>query len=79
MAMATVEGTHTQGKGGRAVRYRCEYEVVGRAIHFRATFDGGASSHEGQFDFDSRRLSAAAAVDAFLCNHIEKADWDAAP
>ena len=79
MAMATVEGTHTQGSGGRTVRYRAEYEVVGHAIHFRATFDGGASSHEGQFDFDPGKLSPARAVDAFLHNHIEKADWDAAP
>jgi len=76
--MATVEGTHTQGAGGRTVRYRAEYDVVGNAIHFRATFDGG-DSHEGQFDFDPSKLDAAAAVDAFIQNHIEKADWDAAP
>ena len=68
--MATVEGTHTQGSGGRTIRYRAEYEVVGSSIHFRATFDGG-NSHEGQFDFDPGKLDAAAAVDAFLHNHIE--------
>ncbi len=76
--MATVEGTHTQGAGGHAVRYRAEYDVVGTAIHFRATFDNG-SSHEGQFDFDPGKLDAATAVDAFMQNHIGKADWDAAP
>ena len=38
-----------------------------------------AATHEGEFDFDPTRLDAAAAVDAFLQNHIEKADWDAAP
>jgi hypothetical protein len=76
--MAAVEGTHTQGAGGRAVRYRAEYEVVGNAIHFKATFDGGAS-HEGEFDFDPSKLDAAAAVDAFMQNHIEKADFDVAP
>ena len=80
--MATVEGTHAQGTTGRAVHYRAEYQVVGTAIHFKAWFDGGSSPnerHEGQFDFDPSRLSAAEAVDAFLQNHIEKADWDAAP
>ena len=76
--MATVEGTHTQGAGGRRVHYRADYEVVGNAIHFKATFDGG-QSHEGEFDFDPAKLDAAAAVDAFLQNHIEKADWDSAP
>ena len=76
--MATVEGTHAQGSGGRTVRYRAEYEVRGTAIHFKAAFDGG-DSHEGQFDFDPSKLDAAAAVDAFLKNHIEKADWDTAP
>ena len=76
--MAKIEGTHAQGKGGRVVRYVADYEVTGRTIHFRAAFDGG-SLHEGQFDFDPGKLAAAAAVDAFLQNHIEKADWDAAP
>ena len=56
MAMATVEGTHAQRGGGRPVRYRVEYEVVGTAIHFRATFDGGSASHEGEFDFDPAKL-----------------------
>ena len=76
--MARVEGTHAQGGSGRVVRYRADYEVAGNTIHFRAWFDGGAT-HEGEFDFDPTRLDAAAAVDAFLQNHIEKADWDAAP
>jgi len=76
--MARVEGTHTQRTSGRVVRYRADYEVVGPTVHFKAVFDGGAS-HEGEFDFDPSKLDAAAAVDAFLQNHIEKADWDAAP
>jgi hypothetical protein len=76
--MAKVEGTHAQGASGRVVRYVAEYEVTGHTIHFRASFDGG-SRHEGEFDFDPSKLGAAAAVDAFLQNHIEKADWDAAP
>ena len=75
--MATVEGTHAQA-GGRVVRYRADYEVVGHAVHFKAVFDGG-SSHDGEFDFDPSKLSAKAAVVAFLENHIEKADWDVAP
>jgi hypothetical protein len=76
--MATVEGTHIQGAGGRAVRYRADYEVVGHAVHFKATFDDGAS-HEGQFDFDPGKLDAAAAVDSFMQNHIAKSDWGPAP
>ena len=76
--MAKVEGTHAQGASGRSVRYAAEYEVTGNTIHFRASFDGGGR-HEGEFDFDPSKLAAAAAVDAFLRNHIEKADWDAAP
>ena len=47
-------------------------------IRFQASFDGG-SSHEGQFDFDPAKLDAAAAVDAFMRNHIAKADWDSSP
>ena len=43
-----------------------------------ATFDNGAA-HEGEFDFDPSKLDAAAAVDAFMQNHIRKSDWDAAP
>jgi hypothetical protein len=35
--------------------------------------------HEGHFDFDPSHLRAAAAVDAFMQNHIEKSDWDVAP
>ena len=76
--MATVEGTHARGGSGDPVRYHVDYEVVGRAIHFRATFDNGAT-HEGEFDFDPAQLDAAAAVDAFMHNHIRKSDWDAAP
>jgi hypothetical protein len=77
--MAMVEGTHARAGSGRPIRYRAEYDVVGTAIHFRATFDGGGASHEGQFDFDPAKLSADAAVDAFMQNHIEKSDWDVAP
>jgi hypothetical protein len=77
--MATVEGTHTRGDNGRAVHYRVDYEVVGHTIHFRASFDRAGAPHEGQFDFDPSRLRAAAAVDAFMRNHIEKSDWDVAP
>ena len=77
--MATVEGTHAPGDGGSPVRYHVDYEVVGRAIHFRATFANGGAPHEGQFDFDPDKLDAAAAVDAFMQNHIGKSDWDAAP
>ncbi|MDQ6628124.1 MAG: hypothetical protein M3Z29_06680 [Pseudomonadota bacterium] len=76
--MATVEGTHTQGAGGRQVRYRVDYEVVGATIHFKATFDPGAS-HDGEFDFDASKVDAAAAVDAFMQNHIEKSDRDVSP
>ena len=78
-ALPTIEGTHARGGGGAPVRYHVEYEVAGRSIHFRATFDNGAAPHEGQFDFDPSKLDAAAAVDAFMQNHIEKSDWDVAP
>lgn len=78
-ALATVEGTHARGGGGMPVRYHVEYEVAGTVIHFRASFDNGAAPHEGQFDFDPAKLDAAAAVDAFMQNHIEKSDWDVAP
>jgi hypothetical protein len=76
--MGTLEGKHTQGAGGRHVGYRVDYEVVANTIHFHAHFDGG-SEHEGQFDFDPSRLDAADAVDAFIRDHIEKADRDVAP
>jgi hypothetical protein len=76
--MPTVEGTLTQGSGGRSVHYRADYEVVGRVIHVKAVFDGGGS-HEAQFDFEPSKLDAAAAVDAFLTNFVAKSDWDAAP
>jgi hypothetical protein len=80
--MAIVEGRHTQGGGGRVVRYRVEYEVVGTAINYKARFDGvddKTAVHEGQFDFDPSKVDAAAAVDAFMQNHIGKADFDVAP
>ena len=76
--MARIEGTHAQRGSARVVRYGAEYDVAGNTIRFRAWFDGGAT-HEGEFDFDPTRLDAAAAVDAFLQNHIEKADWTDAP
>ena len=38
-ALATVEGTHARGGGGEPVGYHVDYEVVGSAIHFRATFE----------------------------------------
>ncbi len=76
--MEAVEGSHTQGASGRVVHYRAIYEVVRNAIHFTASFEGGAS-HEGEFDFDPSKLDAAAAVDAYMQNHIEKSDWDVAP
>ena len=80
--MATIEGTHTPGHGGRPVRYRVEYEVAGTAINYKATFSGGAkgaAAHEGQFDFDPLKIDAAEAVHAFMQNHIGKADFDVAP
>ena len=76
--MEAIEGSHTQGGSGRVVRYRATYDVVGNAIHFKASFEGGAS-HEGEFDFDPSKLDAAAAVDAFMQNHIGKSDWGEAP
>jgi hypothetical protein len=76
--MATVEGSHVQGGSGKRVGYRVDYDVVANVIHFRARFDNGAS-HEGEFDFDPAKLDAAAAVDAFMQNHIEKSDSDVAP
>ena len=77
--MARVEGTHAQGASGRAVRYRVDYEVVGHTIHFRASFDGGSTRTKASSTSIRRSLDAAAAVDAFMQNHIEKADWDVAP
>ncbi len=76
--MATLEGSHTQGGSKRRVGYHVSYDVVGNAIHFRARFDNG-STHEGEFDFDPAKVDAAAAVDAFMQNHIEKSDFDVAP
>ena len=79
--MPILEGTHTTGSGDRRVHFRAEYEVNGNTIHFKASFSGDepASSHEGQFDFDRGRVDAATAMDAFMQNHIGKADWDVAP
>ncbi len=79
--MAIVEGTHTRGRGGPPVGYRVDYEVVGNVVHYKATFGTASanSTHEGQFDFDSSKIDAAAAVDAFMQNHIGKADFDVAP
>jgi hypothetical protein len=79
--MPTLEGSHSPGAGGPAVRYCVDYEVVGHTVNYRASFESttGPSSHEGQFDFDSARVDAQAAVEAFMRNHIGKADWDVAP
>jgi hypothetical protein len=79
--MPTLDGSHSPGSGGPPVRYRVDYEVVGHTVNYRASFAGanGPSSHEGQFDFDPARVDAKAAVEAFMQNHIAKADWDVAP
>ncbi len=79
--MATLEGSHTPGRGGAPVRYRVEYETSGNAVHYKATFSGGSGprTHEGEFDFDPSKVKAAAAVDAFMQNHIAKSDFDVAP
>jgi hypothetical protein len=79
--MPVLEGTHAAGSGSRHIDFRVEYEVHDHTIHFKATFAGadGPSSHEGQFDFDRSRVDAATAVDAFMQNHIGKADFDVAP
>ncbi len=79
--MPILEGTHKTGSGDRSIDFRVEYEVSGNAIHFKATFAGadGPSTHEGEFDFDRSRVDPASAVDAFMQNHIGKADFDVAP
>ena len=80
--MPTLDGSHSSGSRGPAVRYRVDYEVVGHTINYRASFTGatgGPSTHEGQFDFDPARVDAKAAVESFMQNHIGKADWDVAP
>lgn len=79
--MPTLEGSHSPGSGRPAVRYRVDYEVVRNVVNYRATFASasGPSTHEGQFDFDPARVHAKAAVEAFMKNHIGKADWDVAP
>ncbi len=79
--MATVEGTHTQGDGGPAIRYHVDYEVVGATINYKArlTNAGRSTPHEGQFDFDPSRIEPDEAVAAFMQNHIGKADFDVAP
>ena len=75
------EGSHTPGQGGAPVRYRVDYETSDHTVHYKATFSGGAGprTHEGQFDFDPSKVRAAAAVDAFMQNHIGKSDFDVAP
>ncbi len=80
--MPILEGSHCPpGAGAPPVHYRVDYEVVGNVVNYRARFAGasGPSTHEGQFDFDPARVDAAAAVEAFMQNHIGKADWDVAP
>ena len=79
--MPTLDGSHSRPSGGSRVRYRVDYEVVGHTINYRASFADadGSSSHEGQFDFDPAHVDASAAVEAFMQNHIAKADWDVAP
>ena len=79
--MPTLEGSHSPVSGGPAIRYRVEYDVIGITINYRAWFAGvdGPSTHEGQFDFDPAHVDAKAAVEAFMRNHIGKADWDVAP
>ena len=79
--MPTLEGSHTPASGGPAVRYRVEYEVVGNVVNYRASFSaaGGTSHHEGQFNFDPAHVGVVSAVEAFMKNHIGKADWDVAP
>lgn len=79
--MPIVKGTHSRGGSAAPVDYRVEYEVVGNVVHYRATFGSASanSTHEGQFDFDPSKIDAAEAVDAFMQNHIGKADFDIAP
>lgn len=79
--MPIVEGSHSAGQGGSPVDYRVEYEVVGSVVRYKASFGCASanSTHEGQFDFDPSKLDAADAVDAFMQNHIGKADFDIAP
>ena len=80
--MPIVEGSHSRGGGRPPVDYRVEYEVMnGHVVHYTATFGSASANatHEGQFDFDPSKIDAAAAVDAFMQNHIAKADFDIAP
>jgi hypothetical protein len=79
--MPTLEGSHRPGSDGPAVDYRVDYEVVGNVVNYRASFLGaaGPSRREGQFEFDPAHVDAREAVEAFMQNHIGKADWDAAP
>ena len=79
--MPICEGSHTPGQGGTPVRYRVDYETTGNVVHYKATFAGGSGPrmHEGQFDFDPSKVDAAAAVDAFMQNHIAKSYFDVAP
>ena len=79
--MRIAEGSHLQPGSNASMPYRAEYEIVGRVIHYKATFGTASanSTHEGQFDFDPSKLGAAEAVDAFMANHIAKSDFDQAP
>ena len=79
--MPIAEGSHTPPGSGTPVRYSAEYEVAGNVIRYTASFGTASanSTHEGQFDFDPSKIDAAEAVDAFMANHIAKADFDDAP
>ena len=79
--MPTLDGSHCPAPGAPTVRYTVDYDVVGRTVNYRASFAAatGPSTHEGQFDFDPARVDAKSAIEAFMQNHIGKADWDVAP
>jgi hypothetical protein len=75
---AQSEGTHAQRGSARLVRYGAEYEVTGNT-HPLSAPGSTAGDARRRVRLRSDRLDAAAAVDAFLQNHIEKADWTDAP
>ena len=79
--MPTLDGSHSPGSGGPAVRYRVDYEVVGNTVNYRATLRRRRrpSSTKGSSISIRRASTPTAAVDAFMQNHIGKADWDVAP
>ena len=78
--MPTVEGSHSPGSGGPPCAIASTTRSSATSINYRATLRAHRRrAHEGQFDFDPAQLDAAAAVDAFMQNHIGKADWDVAP